>query len=259
MKTKAKKKPAPKSADSKTIVSFLLDETQSMGKIMGQTLEGFNTYISELREGSKDEVYFSLVTFSSRRTRKVYVGAGLNEVAELTPKDYQPGGYTPLVDAAMKTILATDEVLKQHPGAKVLVVIQTDGEENDSSEYTSHQLREAISRKEEEGWRFTFIGAGIDSYAQASQLGFHSSNIGSYGMDRGATKAMFASAASASVNYSNSMAGSAERVLGASFTVADKMGFADQFYSGSADDLDKKTRLAKAKIDITKKPADAVS
>lgn len=156
----------------KTIVSFLLDRTGSMQSIKAETIEGFNAYLDALERDAGNLIDFTLVQFDSQSIDTLYRGAGLSEVQRLTPETYQPRAYTTLIDACVKTIKATEEtVATRRDKPKVLVVFQTDGEENASREHSLDELRSLIERRKAEGWQFVFLGADIDAYATARSLG----------------------------------------------------------------------------------------
>ena len=56
-----------------------------------------------------------------------------------------------------------------------MFVITTDGYENASREYKKSDIKKMIESHSE--FEFLYIGASIDSYAEASQLGLKASNI----------------------------------------------------------------------------------
>jgi len=169
-----------------TYVSFLLDETGSMHEIKDDTVGGFNSYVETLQK-SEDDIVFSLVSFNSNETRVRYVAEWIQDVTPLTADDYNPNAGTPLIDAAVKIIKATDEaVLDRGDEPNVVVVIQTDGQENVSVEYTQADLASLIKEKTAAGWQFMFLGAGLDAFDAAQRAGMHldASNVVSYARNR---------------------------------------------------------------------------
>ena len=198
---------------TKVAVTFLLDETGSMMSIKDDTIGGFNQYLSTLK-AMDGEVSFSLLKFDSNRVEKVCIGKPVAEVAELTSETYTPGALTPLYDAAVKAIKATEP---SAAGAKVIVVIQTDGQENASREYKRADLADLIKEKTAAGWEFVFLGAGIDAYGEAQSLGINVANTMSY--DRHNSGQTFRAMASNTVAYaaglSASMGFSSEQKLDA--------------------------------------------
>ena len=162
-----------KMSEKTTFVSFLLDETGSMQGIKQNTIGGFNTYLETLQEGDAD-ILFSLVTFNSNETKRRCVAEPVHEVAPLTADDYLPEAMTPLIDAAVKIIKATDEaVVQRGDDPNVVIVMQTDGLENVSVEYTRTDLAALIKEKKAAGWEFVFLGAGLDAFEAARASGIH--------------------------------------------------------------------------------------
>lgn len=182
-----------------TVVSFLLDETGSMSTIKDDTIGGFNNYVEGLRK-SGEEFEFSFVKFDSNHTTKVHVGVPITDVLPLTPETYQPGAMTPLIDAAVKIIRATEESVKERD-VNVVVVIQTDGHENSSTAHTTQDLAELVKEKTAEGWEFVFLGAGIDAFSIAQQYGISAANSLSY--DRQTSAQTFDSLTSNTVAYAS--------------------------------------------------------
>lgn len=65
----------------------------------------------------------------------------------------------------------------------VICVIQTDGHENASEEYTAAELAKLIRRKEREGWAFVFLAAGLDAFSAAREFGIKLEMALSYGRE----------------------------------------------------------------------------
>lgn len=173
--------------DTVTMISFLLDETGSMESIKDDTIGGFNSYLDALQHPDAGMVEFTLIKFDSTKIEKVYVGVPINEVRPLTPETYRPGAMTPLIDATVKLINATEDALQKRTDTpKVLVIIQTDGQENASREYTMADLQDAMKAKTAAGWQFVFLGAGIDAFTQAAAMGIPTSTTLSYARETSA-------------------------------------------------------------------------
>jgi hypothetical protein len=184
-----------------TFVSFLLDETGSMESIKDGTIEGLNGYVEKLQKAGGD-VVFSLVSFNSSKTKKRYVAEPIERVRPLTAGDYQPNAMTPLIDASVKIIKATAEaVAKRTDDPAVVIVLQTDGAENVSVEYTAADLALLVKEKEQAGWQFVFLGAGLDAFAAARQAGLHidAANVVAYG--RAQSREVFAASAANVANF----------------------------------------------------------
>lgn len=160
-----------KKSKKATFVSFLLDETGSMQSIKDDTVGGFNAYVETLQKGGAN-IIFSLVSFNSSVTQKRYVAEPIGKIEPLTDANYQPRAMTPLIDASVKIINATAEaVQKRDDDPNVVIVMQTDGQENVSVEYTNADLAALIKEKDAAGWQFVFLGAGLDAFAAAREAG----------------------------------------------------------------------------------------
>ena len=184
-----------KKNDKATFVSFLLDETGSMQSIKDDTIGGLNAYVETLQKGGGD-ILFSLVSFNSSQTRKHYVADPIQDVTPLTEDDYVPHAMTPLIDAAVKIIKATDKAVERRDDdPNVVIVMQTDGQENVSVEYTASDLAALVKEKEAAGWQFVFLGAGMDAFeaARAAGLDLDARRVVAYGRAR--TPEVFAATA----------------------------------------------------------------
>lgn len=197
---------------TQTSITLLLDRSGSMRSILNDTLGGYNTYKAGLRaiEGT-----FSLVMFDDKSIDKVHTHIPCADIPDLTTAIFVPRGGTPLLDAAMKTIQAVERSVKDQPDTKVVIAILTDGEENQSHQYSWEQLEAEIAAKTEQGWQFLFLGAGLGSraYMQSKRMGVSAANTMSYDSADGAVTmdaweataantASFASGATRSASYS---------------------------------------------------------
>lgn len=147
---------------------IVLDESGSMSSIYNQALSGINEVINGIRQNQEkypeQRHFVSIVTFegegmSGVKTRRDCVPVG--EVADLTKKDYRPGGCTPLYDAMGKAISELDR--KVEVGDGVLVTIITDGMENSSQEYSGRAVKNLVAMQRKKGWTFAYIGANQDA------------------------------------------------------------------------------------------------
>lgn len=181
----------------KTFVTFVLDETGSMQSIKDDTIGGFNHYVGKLRS-SKENFAFTLIKFDSNKHVVVHRAVPIADVAELTTESYKPGAATPLIDACYKAIKATEKRVAGED-VNVAVVIQTDGYENASTEHKNTDLARLIKEKTSEGWLFTFLGAGIDAFGQAGDIGIAPQHALTYDRDKSA--GAFAAASRATCSY----------------------------------------------------------
>ena len=121
-------------------VAFVLDETSSMGVIRDETISAFNEYVQTLKDSGLPFI-FGQVNFNTNYINVIHKGIPIADVPLLTHESYNPQAATPLYDAVAQTIYGAEDKLKELvEGGKphdVIVVIQTDGEENSSREFKS--------------------------------------------------------------------------------------------------------------------------
>lgn len=162
-------------------VGFCLDETGSMGPTASATISGFNEYVDGLRSQKSGSTTMTITRFSDVSAmeptfRPLCASADISKVPKLSTQNYQPRGGTPLFDAIGSTITEMDAYLKGVEKAlrpsSVIIVIQTDGEENASREYTREKIVDLIRAREKKGWNFVYLGADQDDYTaeRASQM-----------------------------------------------------------------------------------------
>lgn len=142
----------------------VLDRSGSMAGLEKDVIGGFNSFIEEQRK-VKGKARVTLAIFDTQYTL-VYDRIKLKNVPELTSEVYWPRGGTALNDAIGTTIAN----LKK--GSKGIFLIQTDGEENASQEYTNDSIKRLVSKKEKKGWNFIYLGADIDAFGEGMSRGF---------------------------------------------------------------------------------------
>lgn len=157
-----------------TEIVFILDRSGSMHGLERDTIGGFNALLEEERK-KEGEALVSTVLFGSTST-VIHDRVDINEVPELTEREYSVGGTTALLDAVGAAIHHIGNVHKyarpEDVPEKTIFIINTDGMENASRFYTLRKVREMIEKeKSKYGWEFIFLGANIDSVACAGKLG----------------------------------------------------------------------------------------
>ncbi|MBL8814376.1 MAG: hypothetical protein JNM43_29680 [Planctomycetaceae bacterium] len=101
----------------------------------------------------------------------------------------KPRGSTALLDAVGRAIIETGARLRameesQRHGLVVFVIV-TDGQENASREFSRDKIREMIDHQQSVySWKFTFLAANQDAFAEGGQLGIDSSGIANYSPDK---------------------------------------------------------------------------
>ena len=155
---------------------IILDKSGSMSSIAKAAIAGFNETVGGIRsaqERFKDtqEHFVSLMIFCNCEKTMVYDMVPVNEVKELTSREYRPCCCTPLYDAMGISINALYNAIKDKEDATAVVTVITDGLENASKEYNGQAIKALVERmKDEEGWNFAYIGTNQDVEATASSL-----------------------------------------------------------------------------------------
>ncbi len=155
---------------------IILDKSGSMSSIANAAISGFNETVGGIRsaqERFKDtqEHFVSLMIFCNCEKTMVYDMVPVNEVKELTSREYRPCCCTPLYDAMGISINALYNAIKDKEDATAVVTVITDGYENASKEYSGKAIKALVERmKDEEGWNFAYIGTNQDVEATASSL-----------------------------------------------------------------------------------------
>jgi hypothetical protein len=175
-------------AGKSLFVVCLVDESGSMRNQREDVIGGLNKLISEHRD-SAVPVFFTLAFFSDTRHFRYHCQfQPMRQVLDLTSLGYDPDYNTALRDAFGRVLDDAQKLLaniceEDRPG-RVLVVVQTDGGENNSCQVTQQALMEKIATLRATGtWEFLFLGADVDAFAMqggAGSLGFASSSVANY-------------------------------------------------------------------------------
>lgn len=186
-----------------THITMLLDRSGSMKSVCSDTIGGFNSFLDSQKE-VKGKATFSLVQFDDRYEAN-YTGVNIQDIPHLNEKTYIPRGWTRLLDAIGKSIVETGQFLSKMPEAerpaKVVFVISTDGEENDSKEFTSEAISKMIETQTNVfKWEFVFLGANQDAILTAEKLKIKKGNAMTYAAN---TKGIIDSAQSLAENLTS--------------------------------------------------------
>lgn len=185
---------------------IILDESGSMSCVTNQTISGCNETLNTIRSAQQkyadtQEHFVSIYAFQSdgRPSRYIFKNMPVGEVKNITDKDYEPWGCTPLNDAVGMTLADLKATTKSKENAIGSVTIITDGYENASREYTIDKVAQMISQLKELGWSFNFIGANIDVIRTASA--YNIDNTLEFQQDEEGTRKMFHKERSSRMKY----------------------------------------------------------
>lgn len=161
----------------------VLDRSGSMYSITDDVIGGFNRFIEDQKQISKE----TLVTLilSDDEYIIVYAKCPISDVPLLTPAVYVPRGWTALLDAIGHTIDTIGERLSTTPEPerpeKIIIVTMTDGLENSSRDYIRSQVFEKIKEQREVySWEFLFLGAKQDAISEGGKLSIDQTHSASY-------------------------------------------------------------------------------
>ena len=171
-----------------------------MSSIRKDTIEGYNTFIDEQKK-VPGEVSATLIQFDDKY-EVVYKNKNLSSVPPLTYETFVPRGSTALLDSVAKGIVDTGkelaEMRESERPEKVIFIIQSDGEENSSREYTYEKVAEMINHQRNKyNWAFIFLGTNLDAIKEASKFGVTANHAMTYANNSVGTK--FAYAASSNL------------------------------------------------------------
>ena len=166
-----------------TELVFILDRSGSMHYFTDDTIGGFNSMIEKYKQ-ELEEAYITTVLFDDRY-QILHNHINLKEINPITRKEYYTDGCTALYDALGKTINSVGERLFNTPEEerpeKVIFVINTDGYENASREFTKGRVREMIEHQQTKySWGFLFLGANIDAETEAESIGISKNFAATY-------------------------------------------------------------------------------
>jgi len=162
------------SAITKVYNLIILDESGSMASMQQPTMSTFNELIQsiagETTKIDSQEQWINFFSFNGLGIKEQLTLQKVSSLLLLKEENYRPDSMTPLFDAighaANKLILA----LAKEKDYVVLVTILTDGEENDSNEYSGAQISTMINSLKKKNWVFTYIGTNQDVAKEAAKI-----------------------------------------------------------------------------------------
>lgn len=170
-----------------THIICLLDKSGSMGfnNIIKEARGSVNNFIKKQKENNLGKATISIHLFDDT-FETIYTMSPLDDAKKLTQHDWDAGGLTRLYDGIGMTIRDETKLIEELPKSKrpdkVLFVITTDGDENNSQEFQdSAQIKKLIKKQEKAGWKFIYTAAGKDAFAAGTKIGVSAGNTLSFG------------------------------------------------------------------------------
>lgn len=170
-----------------THIAMVIDRSGSMSSCWSDVKGGYAEIVKTNKE-SEGKCTFTVAAFDTTYT---LLEDFTDVKAVKSELSVYPSGGTALLDAIGRTINSVGARLAQMEEndrpMKVLVVIQTDGEENASTEFTKNQIKVLIDKQTEiYKWEFQFIGASEISVQEAVNWGIKGANVSTYNIHNSA-------------------------------------------------------------------------
>ena len=169
-----------------TELVMILDKSGSMAGLESDTIGGYNAML-EKQKKLDGECHITTVLFD-QDSQLLHDRIDLKAVSPISPKEYQVGGSTALLDAIGHSIhkigSAQKHTHEDYRAENVIFVIITDGAENASRVYSLEKIKQKIEhQKTRYNWEFIFLGANIDAVETAAHFGIHPSRAQNYHAD----------------------------------------------------------------------------
>lgn len=176
----------------KAMICLILDRSGSMAGREADVIGGVNTFLDEQKK-LPDPASIAMVRFDTGGVERFRPMQAIAEAKPLTAEDYQPRGGTPLLDAIGKTLVELDNDWKAEQPERAILVIVTDGQENESHEYTKAKIKEMIESRQASGkWAIVYLGANVDAFAEAGSMGISAQNSAGYTNTKRGTQVAYA-------------------------------------------------------------------
>lgn len=188
----------------KTNVYILLDRSGSMQDNWKETIGSLNAYAENVKiDGNIMVAAFDTQSYDVIRNVSPEMWKNIS-MDEVTPR-----GMTPLLDASARIMHYALDTKSE----RAIIVILTDGEENNSKHFTKPVVNRITEEVKSKGYEIIFLGANFDKIGEVAQtLGsfnadkFMNMNQGTYvrSMNMLAEKTMaYASAATDNISFSD--------------------------------------------------------
>lgn len=204
--TKVRKNVGKKKVTKKSTTNLylVLDASGSMAGLRKNVVDAVNKIILDTRisaRESKEEVKVNILTFDyCYNIKHVVESEDINDV-KLVDSAYRPNGATALLDATAQAINhGLDNEIPRNEETYVLMVF-TDGYENDSKAYTGPRLQALINRAQRNGnWTITFQGPR-GSKQELVRLGVSNDNVREWEQTEKGTRELATSGSLGMTNY----------------------------------------------------------
>jgi uncharacterized protein YegL len=196
-----------------TEIACILDRSGSMGSIIDEAIGGLNTFLDD-QKAEDGDANITIALFDDLY-QVIYDNVDLKTIPKITRDLYNPRGMTALYDAIGKTMTSIGERLaktaEEDRPEKVMIVILTDGQENNSREYSASKIAEMITHQESTyNWTFMFLAANQDACSVGKSLGMKDYSNVNFNATAGGTRGAFTNMSSMTKSYRSMSVGISE-------------------------------------------------
>lgn len=184
-----------------THIHFVLDRSGSMAQCLDDTIGGVNTFLQTQRD-LKDagDCTVSIYLFDHEYT-PYCTETNIRDVKNLDRTTYVPRGQTALHDAIGRTINHAASCNYKSTD-KIVIVILTDGFENNSREFNNKTVAELIKKYDAlDNWSFVYLAANQDAITAASQYGIQGSSAMTFAQSAGGVRQCYNNLGDAMTRY----------------------------------------------------------
>lgn len=174
-----------KTDDDVLDILVVLDRSGSMATARADHEGGLKSFVEDQAKLPGD-VRFTLVQFDSHDPCEVvYDRVPIGDVKDIV---LIPRGGTPLLDAVGRALA---HLSAKTDNAHVIVMVVTDGEENESREWTKARVAARVEELEKRGYAFLFLGADMKAFGDANAMGFQIGNAVAFDMAPSSVNALY--------------------------------------------------------------------
>lgn len=163
----------------KNYIAIVLDRSGSMSAVRREAVAVFNNLVQTIQQKSQDqETMVSFFTFANR-AETMFFNADVLTLKPLQEHHYVPDGLTALFDGvglAIDMFKGVRDAHEEH--VSFLVIVITDGEENNSQRHTSDSINKLLKDTQStDRWSFAFQVPPGSGKKFADYFGIPSDNI----------------------------------------------------------------------------------
>jgi Mg-chelatase subunit ChlD len=192
--------------NEKTHIIAVIDKSGSMFAVAEAAINGFNEFLNK-QKSIKGKATMDLILFSDfNKIDRVYENKNIQDVPELNSQTYITDGYTALHDAIGSSIKKFNtyqqSLTKAKRPEKVLMIIITDGKNNDSREFTDLDLlKGTINKLKNDNWQFLFLCSTEDAIMTGLNLGMSRGNTMQFTNTNEGNTNLYAAVADAAISF----------------------------------------------------------